>query len=179
MANLPVPTLTAPTVGTFATGAWWNANVSTLLTYGLNQPLFVGTQTIAQAVATGTWTPLTLDTEQVDTYAGHSATTNSSRYTAQVPGWYTVCGVSAWASNATGVRRSRLHVNGASVPGSSQMVPTATTGSVTGVMTPVRAVFLDAGDYVEVVGWQNSGGNLATAVASDLATALFVAWSHA
>jgi hypothetical protein len=180
VANLAIPTLTAPTVGTYDTGAWWNANVYNLLTYGLNPPIFVGTQTIAQAVATSTWTTITLDSEQQDTYGGHNTTSNSSRYTAQVTGWYTVCGVTCWAANATGGRGARIHVNGSSVAGSAQLLIAASGSTITGVMTAARAVQLNAGDYVEVAGWQSSGAALNTGVASggDLAPALYVAWAH-
>ncbi|MGW2936084.1 hypothetical protein ACWDA7_30500 [Streptomyces sp. NPDC001156] len=150
-----------------------------MLTYGLNNPVFVGTQTIVQAsLAATTWVTHTLDSEQIDTYGGHSTTTNTSRYTAQVAGWYTVCGVSVWAGNATGSRAARIHVNGATVQGSAQNVLTSSSASATGVMTPVRAVQLGVGDYVEVAGWQSSGGLLSTLAASDLACALYVAWCH-
>ncbi|MEV6833471.1 hypothetical protein AB0N17_02900 [Streptomyces sp. NPDC051133] len=180
MANLAIPTLTAPSVSNYDTAAWWNANVYQLLTYGLNPPIFVGTQTIAQSVATSTWSAITLDTEQQDTYGGHSTTTNSSRYTAQVAGWYTVCGVVTWTQNSTGRRGARLHVNGSSVAGSAQLFAPASGTTFTGVMTAVRAVQLGVGDYVEVAGTQSSGSALSTGVAAggDLASALYVAWAH-
>lgn len=180
MANLAIPTLTAPAVGDFDIAAWWNENVYQMLTYGMNPPIFVGTQTVTQSVATGTWTAITLDQEQSDTYGGHSTTTNTSRYTAQVAGWYTVCGITSWPSNATGSRGARLHVNGSVVQGSAQLIPPASSTTYTGVATPVRAVQLAVGDYVEVGGYQSSGGSLSTGVASggDLASALYVAWSH-
>ena len=175
---MAIPTLTAPTVSNYTTGAWWNANVRDMLTYGLNPPIMVCTQTVTQSVNNNAWTALGLDTEQADTYGGHSTTTNTSRYTAQAAGWYTVCGVSVWAANATGVRGARIHVNGSVVQGSTGLIATATTGSFTGIATPVRAVQLAVGDYVEVAGYQSSGGALSTGVASDLASALFVAWAH-
>ena len=178
MANLAIPTLTAPTPGNFDTAAWWNSNVYQLLTYGLNPPIFVGTQTVTQSTANNTWTAIALDQEQTDTYGGHTTTTNTSRYTAQVAGWYTVCGVSVWGANATGSRGSRLHVNGATIQGSTGLIATVTTGSLTGITSATRAVFLNAGDYVELAGYQSSGGNLSTGVATDLSSALFVAWSH-
>lgn len=180
MANLAIPTLTAPTPGTFDTAAWWNTNVYQMLTYGLNLPMFVGTQTVAQSTAGSTWTALTLDSEQSDTYGGHSTTANTSRYTAQVAGWYTVGGVVSWPANGTGNRGARIHVNGAAVQGSGQLILPASATTFTGVATPVRAVQLAVGDYVEVAGYQSSGGTLSTGVASggDLASALFVIWSH-
>jgi hypothetical protein len=163
--------------GGFITSSFWNAQVDQGIGYSLAVPLFVGTQTITQSISNSSWTVIALDTEQSDSYAGHSTTSNSSRYTAQVPGWYQVCGVTAWGSNATGVRAARIHVNGSVVQGTSQMI-VATSGSITGVKTPTRAIFLNTGDYVEVAGWQNSGGALSTGVAVELASSLAVAWSH-
>jgi hypothetical protein len=66
------------------------------------------------------------------------------------------------------------------VQGTVGLVATVTSGSFTGVSTPVRAVQLAVGDYGEVAGFQ-SAGSISTGVASggDLASALFVAWSHA
>jgi hypothetical protein len=119
---------------------------------------------------------LSLNSSQVDTYGGHSNSTNNSRYTAQVPGVYAVCGVSGFTANATGVRGTRIHVNGSVVQGSAQMAIPA-NGSGTGLATPVRTVRLAAGDYIEVAAWQSSGAALSTVVATDVACALWVCWT--
>ncbi|MYV44288.1 hypothetical protein [Streptomyces sp. SID2888] len=146
----------------------------------LDVPVFVGTQTSPQSAVNG-WTAISLNTTQVDTYGGHSNTVNNSRYTAQVAGYYNVCGVACWATNGTNVRAARIDVNGTVVQGTSQMFPASTT-TITGVATPLRTVYLAVGDYVEVAGYQNSGvasPGLATGVASDVTSSLFVIWSHA
>jgi hypothetical protein len=66
------------------------------------------------------------------------------------------------------------------VQGSGQLIATISGSTIVGVSTPTRAVFLNAGDYVELAGFQSSGAALNTGVASgnDLASALFVAWAH-
>lgn len=176
MANLPVPTLASEVANNLFTAALARAGIYNTGTFLLNPPLFVGTQTSSQSVNTGAWTTIGLNTSQVDTYGGHSNSTNNTRYTAQVPGVYAVCGVAAWATNATGVRGARLHVNGSVVQGAAQMtIPSS--GSGTALLTPVRTVRLAAGDYVEVAGWQSSGAPLSTITASDVASALWVCWS--
>ncbi|MEV6833470.1 hypothetical protein AB0N17_02895 [Streptomyces sp. NPDC051133] len=176
MANLPVPTLASEISGNFFTAALARAGIYNAGTFLLNPPLFVGTQGTTQSVTSSSWTALTLDTEQVDSYGGHSTSSNTSRYIAQVAGVYAVCGVASWASSATGVRGTRLHVNGSVVQGSAQMtLPSGDSGSA--IATPVRTVRLAAGDYVEVAGWQSSGGALATTVTTDVACALWVCWS--
>ncbi|MGE7439616.1 hypothetical protein [Kitasatospora sp. NPDC001175] len=143
-------------------------------------PDFVGTQQTAQSIAATTWVALTMDTTQLDTYGGHSNTTNSSRYTCQsgAAGWYTVCGVAAFVVNNTGARASRLQVNGNPIAGACSFAMTPGFNAP-GVATPTRDIYLNAGDYVEVAAWQNSGGAINTTINSDLTSALWVRWSHA
>lgn len=176
MANLPVPVLASELANNSFTAALARAGIYNTGTYLLNPPLFVGTQSSTQSVTSGSWTTLSLNSSQVDSYTGHSNSTNNTRYTAQVPGVYALCGVAAWASNSTGVRGTRIHLNGAVIQGSAQMtLPSTTSG--TAVSTPVRTVRLAVGDYIEVAGWQSSGGSLSTIVASDVACALWVCWA--
>jgi hypothetical protein len=176
VANLPVPTLASEVSGNFFTAALARSGIYNTGTFILNPPIFVGTQSATQSVTSSSWTTLTLDTEQVDSYNGHSNATNSSRYTAQVAGVYAVCGVSAFASNASGVRGTRIHVNGSVIQGSAQMAFPA-SGSGTALATPVRTVRLAVGDFVEVAAWQSSGAALSTIVASDVACALWAYWT--
>lgn len=179
MANLPVPVLASEVAGNWVTAALWRANVYNASTFQLNPPLFVGTQSTSQSINSNSWTAISLNTEQVDTYGGHSTSTNNSRYVAQVPGWYSVCGVVCWTANGTSFRGSRIHVNGASVQGSAQMTQFSASGSTTGVATAVRSVQLAAGDYVEVAGYQLTGAALSTTINLESASALWVCWAHA
>lgn len=178
---LPVPVPASEDPGNSIASGLWNSQVRDGLGFLLNDPLFVGTQTSSQNILNNAWTAISLNSEQFDTYGGHDNVTNNTRYTAQVAGYYSVCGVTCWSTNGTGVRASRLHLNGAVVQGTSQMVSTSST-NVSGVATPMRCLYLNVNDYVEVAGYNNSGAaspGLATAVASDLSSALYVTWSHA
>lgn len=178
---LPVPVPASETPGQSIASALWNSQVRDGLGYLLADPVFVGVQTVAQNILNNAWTAISLDTETIDTYNGHDTVTNNSRYTAQVAGFYSVCGVTCWSANSTGVRASRIHVNGTVVQGTSQMYTTLPSNT-TGVATPLRTVYLNVNDYVEVAGYNNSGAaspGLPTGVAPDLSSALFVAWSHA
>lgn len=178
MTNLPVPVPASVVPGTFMTAALWNANVYNGLTFLLNPPDFVGVQNTAQSIPSGAWTAVSLDTSQIDSYGGHSNVTNSSRYTAQVAGWYTCCGVSEMATNASGDRAVRLQVNGTAVKGAAALVGPY-SGNGVALPTPTRDVYLNVGDYVEVATFQTSGGALSTAVSADLCSALWVRFSHA
>lgn len=143
-------------------------------------PAFVSTQIVAQSITSSTWTSITLTatgTQAYDNYSGHSNSTNTSRYTAPITGWYTVAGVVSFAQNGTGERGSRLAINGTSVSGTAGFVA-ALSSNVTSVVTATRDIFLNLNDYVEVQGWQTSGGALNTAVFTDNASALWVRFSH-
>jgi len=135
------------------------------------------TQTSAQSLGTGSWVSITLNSSQYDNYNGHSNVTNNSRYTAVVAGWYTVSGVVAFSANGTGERGARLAVNGSPVQGTAGFLA-ALSSNVTAVVTATRDILLNVGDYVEVQGWQTSGGSLNTAVFSDLACGMWVRFSH-
>jgi hypothetical protein len=181
VANLPVPTLASEIANNSFTAALAKAGIYNTGNFLLNPPLFVGTQTSAQSIPnTGSsWTAIGLNTETIDSYTGHDNVTNNSRYTAQVAGSYLVCGVVAYATNTTGVRAARIHYNGNVIQGSAQMTLASPGTNLTGVTTPIRAVPMSVGDYVEVAAWQNSGGSLNTATASDLSSGLWVCWAHA
>lgn len=180
MSNLPVPTLATEVPGNFLTAALWLANIVNAITFALNPPDFEGTQGVTQTVTTGLWTSLTIDTESVDTYGGHSTTTNTSRYIGQVPGYYQACGVAAFAANATGGRGAALALNGTRVTGGATLAQAVATATIPSAMsTPVREVFLNGTtDYIEVQGFQSSGGNLATIAGADIASSLHVRWAH-
>lgn len=180
MANLPVPADVRPVPGQNNPSSLWNSQVRDGHTFLANRPLFVGTQINAQSIPNAAWTPVVIDSAQTDSYTGHSNSTNASRYVAQVPGWYAVSGIVCYTANATGVRAARLHVNGSVVQGSAQMNLTPTTADLCGIATPVRTVYLNVGDYVEVAAYQASGAALSTGFGSspDLASGLWVRWTR-
>lgn len=109
------------------------------------------------AVATGVGTALTFNTERYDTGNFHSTSSNTSRLTAPTAGLYTVGACVAWAGNATGVRAASLRVNGTDVIARELVDIDSATTHTHNVSTEYQ---LAAGDYVEVVVAQDSGGNL-------------------
>jgi hypothetical protein len=119
-----------------------------------------------------------IDTEVEDTENGHSTTTNSQRYTCQVAGLYLVSGQVCFAYNANGFRAAKLRLNGsADVIGSETSVVPVTSGSLTTTVPTVPAyVRMAVGDYVEMMGIQNSGANLGTANSGANSTQLACLW---
>jgi len=177
---LGIPPLTLRAAGSRITAALYEQDITDSINFLTNPPNFVGTQSVAQSIPNATWTAITLDTAQTDPYSGHSNVTNSSRYTCQsaAPGWYTVCGVIAYSPNSTGFRTARLQINGTGISGMTSYGPNNGTAEAI-IITSVRDIFLNIGDYVEVAGYQNSGGALNTAVSPSPASGLWLRFSHA
>jgi hypothetical protein len=174
--TLPVPTQRTWTVGDIVTAAEMNANVRDAVNFLENPPIFIGTQSSPQSPASGSFVAVTFDAETVDTYNGHSTTTNNSRYVAAVAGWYLVVAQVGLVANTTGFRAPCLFVNGVA-PGTgimqSQLSPSQSGNTLIQV---AGMVFLNATDYVEVRIDQTSGGALSTYAAGCF---MAVLWVHA
>ncbi|NUT50324.1 MAG: hypothetical protein HOV94_23910 [Saccharothrix sp.] len=148
----------------------------------LNPPLCELIQNATgQTIPNNAWTPIAFAdggaSIQSDTYGGFSASANT-RYTAQVTGWYTVAGVVSFNANAVGGRGTHIYRNGVAVKGHGTLLPPV-NGGISSVPTPTRDVFLTAGQYVELYGFQSSGAGLGTFIAADHTSSLYVRWSHA
>ena len=113
-----------------------------------------------QSIASATWTSANLNSEDYDVGTMHDTATNNSRITVPTGGGglYYVCGILSFDSNGTGVRAGRLRKNGATVLTQCNQ-PNA--GATDAVSVPLNTVIsLNAADYIEMQGYQNSGGNL-------------------
>jgi hypothetical protein len=114
-----------------------------------------------QTIANDTFTAITWDNEFYDTDTIHSTSTNTSRFTipAGQGGKYLLTSTIIWANNATGARQYAFYKNGSTL-GNAAIFPSSTSASYSG-QSGVLVVDLAAADYIEVFGYQNSGGNLA------------------
>ncbi len=113
-----------------------------------------------QSVANTTWTSLTFDSETEDTDAFHSTGTNPTRLTipSGLGGLYLLVASFNFASNATGMRLARFLKNGTTqVPAVDYRPAISGDGTFLTISTLTR---LAAGDYVELQGYQSSGGSL-------------------
>jgi hypothetical protein len=174
--TLPLPSTRTWSVGDLATATVLNTEIRDTVNYIAGPPIFIAKQAVAQSIANGTFTPITFTTEEIDNYAGHSNSTNTSRYTAQLAGWHHVLGIVQWAVNATSRRVGALYVNGSIVRQTE--VPAVVVASGTSVNIIETALYLNVGDYVETVGWQSSGAALGTQVAfPNSASMLCVLWT--
>jgi hypothetical protein len=138
-------------------------------------PRFRGYAATTQSVSDATWTALSIDTEIYDSDGGHSTSTNTTRYVVQVAGTYLITGTAAFAGNAVGNRAVRLAVNGTAIVGSFDKTLAATATHSSSRLSVAQAVCA-VGDYIEVYGYQNSGGALNTSPGTDVAPSLSVQW---
>jgi hypothetical protein len=156
-----------------------NAFVRDPLKFLTRRPFARLRQIVAQTLTTSTFTGITFTSADIDSDwiggTGHSNSVNTSRYTANYAGWYQASGGVAYAANATGRRVAAWAVNGARVNG-SQAVVQATTAFDIEVPARTEFVFLAVGDYLELQGFQESGGNLLTNVSADAQSTMNVIW---
>lgn len=161
-------------VGDTESAALLNGQIRDFNTFALGVPVFRGYQATAQSCTTGSWNELLIDTETLDTYNGHSTTTNTNRYTPQVPGTYVVLGTAAYPGSATTQRSCRATLNGSPVAGAAA---SGGSGSSWWCGTAIGVVQCNGTtDWVSVQGRQDSGGTISTNVGTDFSPALQVFW---
>jgi hypothetical protein len=176
--TLPVPTPRTWSVNDLASGALLNTNIRDAVNFLAKPPLFLGRQTTGQSIPTATYTSLALQTNDVDTYSGHSTVTNNSRYVAQVAGYYALAGV-VCLSSSTQSHRGLFAKNGSGINGSNAIpVVGGATSAAADVVMPIVPVFLGVGDYVELQGYQDTGGTVTTPVSAPRQSSFTVWWLH-
>jgi hypothetical protein len=114
----------------------------------------------AQTITSGTNQVLTFDTNRFDQGTStpqHSTSSNTSRLTCQQAGIYCINGAIDWVQNSTGDRGCYIRLNGTTYIA----LDNRQAGSATDPRQVVSTLYyLSAGDYVELVANQTSGGNL-------------------
>lgn len=157
---LPAPTQDTFTVGEILTAALMNKNVRDAVDFLQSPPFAVLWQNTAQSIPNNNATPINFDSEIIDSYGGHSNTTNPAQYKPQVPGYYFILGAGWFSANATGYRRLDLYVNGVTV--TPQWQTTESAFSTGAGMQVCGFQYMNVGDYLQLQGTQNSGGALST-----------------
>ena len=136
-----------------ATGLKWAAPASGNTYSGVS-----ATKSTGQTIATGTWVAVTWDTENFDTNAYHSTSTNTSRFTipAGKAGKYLLSGSISWAGTSSGTfRLISIYKNGVEQNQVVQGGPTAD-----GTIQPFAHIYdLAVADYIEIYVRHNIGGN--------------------
>ena len=160
-----------PSTGT-AAPATWGDQVRDNLEFLIDPPVCSVFHSTSQLLPTTTGTVMLANSENFDNNSMHSTVTNTSRITCQTAGRYLLSALVGYAFHAPGHRAINLRVNGTvTIPGSVVVQATSIAGGSTGIVMTHTAV-LGVGDYVEVIGFQASGGNLN--VTLDEFTAVFL-----
>ena len=111
-------------------------------------------------IPTASSTDLTFDSERWDTDTIHSTVTNTERLTATTAGTYLIAGTVRWAANSTNVRGVRIKVGGGNYIASNRAIPDTGGGRGEIAQTVSTIWVLEAGHYVTLSVYQDSGGNL-------------------
>lgn len=118
-------------------------------------------QTAAQSLGNGAAVPISfnvLDTPDFGMWDG------ATQIIARRSAWYAVGGNISFAANATGIRTTATAINGASSLGGGTDMLVTSTGASARLAITSTILFLNAGDALTLLGFQNSGGALNTAV---------------
>jgi len=180
-----IPTMAQAVPGNFVTAALWNANVQALGNFVLAPPLFLAYASLpgasgGQSIPHNAFAAVLFDTEVIDTEGGHSTTTNSQRYTFQVPGVYRIDGTATFTNNGTGFRAVKFELNTTGATNgiaATERTAVAYSGFATSVSTST-ILRVNAGDYVSLNAYQNSGAALTldTDSAGEYASNMMIQW---
>ena len=124
-------------------------------------PTFVGCRvynSTTQTIGTGSFTAVTFDSEEYDTDSLHSTVSNTGRLTASATGKWNVTAGVTWDTNATNNRYLLLRVNGTTYVRGTIRQDLGQSGRASQNITS-GPIALSATDYVEVLVYQDSGGD--------------------
>lgn len=117
-------------------------------------------RTTDQTIGTSSTSAIQFDsTEDFDTASMHDSVTNNTRVYAPVTGCYLTGGGAEWESNSSGNARNLLIIiNGTTTIDNDLRSPVS--GNVTRQTVASTPFEMQAGDYVELYAFQNSGGDV-------------------
>lgn len=133
---------------------------------GSGDPVIATKGALLQAVSTQSIGNTTWTSAQFTTGDGNPAldedgfydSGHNTRLTMPRDGWYVITSWHTWAGNNTGQRYARLLLNGTTSLTQDSRIVSASGNDPNVVMSIVHK--FSAGDYVELQGWQSSGGSL-------------------
>lgn len=107
--------------------------------------------------STGNYLAITFNTDRSDPYGLHSTTSNTSRITVTLAGWYLISGHATFAANATGIRQLAIRADGSTYIAAQNQTALS---DVVVHLSLATVYYLAATNYIELMAYQNSGGNL-------------------
>ncbi|WP_194923210.1 hypothetical protein [Catenulispora pinisilvae] len=146
------------------TAALWN-QYQYAVGFHSHPPTALLTQNTLQSVPSASATRILFDNAIRDSDAGHSITTNPSRYTAPIPGLYHICvfGSLEGGSAGGGERSLAIVLNGGAYWVLHLLAPSS-YGAGSFVGSAQVEIPMNIGDYVEASFYQDSGTTLSTSI---------------
>lgn len=125
--------------------------------------------------STGNYQALTFDSERVDVGPMHDTSSNTGRLTVPAGGggFYAIGGQLEFAANSTGRRGIQIRLNGTTVIAKAEYGNQGANDHAIGIDTVYQ---LGAGDYVELMALQASGGNLNILATSAYSPEFYAHW---
>ena len=177
---MAVPSQGTVAVGDKITASLWNDDVRDAVNFLISPPRVKVYKTANQSIGTSGWACLTWDAEAFDSDTMHDNATANSRITFTTAGTYQVTYNAFWANNATGLRNHKIELNGTTTEGSGTDIiepfaisPVGATHSGASISVMASVV---AGEWIQAFAWQNSGGALNLAGASESHSSLSAIW---
>jgi hypothetical protein len=154
--------------------ATWGDTVRDDIVSLAKPPMVKVSRSSTQSISDSTLTAVQWDTEAWDTDAFHSTISNTSRITVPTGfgGRYLLIGQITFDANATGRRVAYIMLSGVTYCAGVNTVPTGAEV----VMNLTAEASAVAGDFFELVVWQNSGGALNVQSALNGLSARLVSW---
>ncbi|MFE3073109.1 hypothetical protein [Streptomyces sp. NPDC059247] len=136
--------------------------------------LFSASQTTSQSVPSNEWTPVNLQSTDIDDFAGWSGTTT---YTVPRTGWWRVSAHAAWSGDSpNGSRGARILLNGVGVPRMTWLTPAGSAALVVGGQGLIK---LTAGNTLQLAAYQTNTAPVKTLGGSGYSCNLSAQWIRA
>ncbi len=118
-----------------------------------------------QSITNNTFTAILFDAEDFDTASYHSTSSNTERLTAPTTGYYLVSANMPWDNCGGNVRKMSIFKN------TGEWYTASDGDNASGMfMVATTIVQLNAGEYVKLMVWQNTGSNCNVAPWSSIST---------
>lgn len=158
-----------------------SAAITTVEDSTIRKPMCILSQNAAQSITgASTDVPLTFGAgaEVIDTHGFHDESTNNTRITPSVPGWYTVGGIVFMASGVTyGTLTATIRANGASpLARTLQRVATIVGSRSIEITWPIQ--FNGTTDYVELLATHDGAASVNTGAAGSFASKFWVMYER-
>lgn len=150
-----------------------STDITTIEDYTIRKPLVRLLQAVSQSIPNNTDTALTFTTEEIDTNGFHDTTTNNTRITPNVAGYYRINSAVFTQSFST-ASQINLYIakNGVLQSPRVRTIPVAVAAGKTFATTAILAAN-GTTDYFEMLFQQSTGGALATQIGGSGFTSVF------